>query len=102
MDNPLLPYDLYQRARAYLVGRQVAYSQVFNPESVYTPIVLADLARFCRAHTSTAHHDPHIAARLDGRREVWLRLQNHLRLSPETLWLLFDGSPPPTNQRNDQ
>lgn len=63
--------------------------------------MLADLARFCRAHTSTADKDPMVAARLDGRREVWLRIQQHTKLSNDTLWLLFDGGPPP-NQRNDQ
>lgn len=93
------PFELWERARAFLVGRQVAYNQVFDPKSVHTNIVLADLARFCRAHSSTAHPDPHVAARLDGRREVWLRVQQHLNLSPEALWLLLDGSPQP---RNDQ
>lgn len=94
--------DLWQRARAFLTGRQFAYNQVFNPENQFTNQVLADLARFCRAHVSTGNKDPYIAARLDGRREVWLRIENHLKLSPETLWLLFDGSPPPPSQRNDQ
>lgn len=54
-------------------------------------IVLSDLARFCRAHSSTGHADPHIAARLDGRREVWLRIQNHLRLTDDELWQLHGG-----------
>lgn len=103
MGKLLLALDLYQRARAYLTGRTVAYNHVFDRKSQFTPIVLADLARFCRAHVSTAGRDAHEAARLDGRREVWLRIQQHLNLSPETLWLLFDGSPPPnSNQRNDE
>lgn len=95
--------DYYQTAKAFLQGRAFAYNQVFNPASVHTPIVLADLARFCRAHMSTAAADPIISARLDGRREVWLRIAMHLNLSSETLWLLFDGSPtPPTQRGNDQ
>lgn len=93
--------ELWQRARAFLTGRQVAYNQVFNPESQFTNIVLADLARFCRAHSSTHATDPRDAARLDGRREVWLRIQHQLKLSPETLWLLYDGTPQPPSQRND-
>jgi len=56
--------------------------------------VLVDLQRFCRANTSTAHPDPYMAARLDGRREVWLRLQQHLRLDDETLWKLYGGDKP--------
>lgn len=95
------PFDLWQRARAFLRGRQFAYNQVFSPENQYTNQVLADLARFCRAHVSTAAPDPYIAARLDGRREVWLRIQNHLKLNDETLWLLFDGSPQLPSRGND-
>lgn len=95
MGQTLRASDLYQKARAFLNGRIFAYNQVFSKDNVHTEIVLADLARFCRAHISTAAPDPYVAARLDGRREVWLRVQNHLHLSPETLWLLFDGSPQP-------
>lgn len=51
--------------------------------------VMRDLARFCRAHESTAHPDPHVAARLDGRREVFLYVQERLRLDDETLWQLY-------------
>lgn len=73
---------------------------MFNPQSGDARAVLVDLARFCRAHASTAHPDPHVAARLDGRREVWLRIQQHLNLDNDTLWLLFDGRPiPNSNQR---
>lgn len=74
------------------------YCLTFAPENIPAQRVLADLARFCRAHASTAHPDPYVAARLDGRREVWLRLQHHLQLDNDALWRLYDGSPPPTNQ----
>jgi hypothetical protein len=50
-----------------------------------TQMVLADLAKFCRANRSTFHPDPHVAARLDGRREVWLRITQHLNLSTDDL-----------------
>jgi hypothetical protein len=50
-------------------------------------IVLADLARFCRANRSTAvyspvrgHMDPIASAKADGRREVWLRIAEYLNL----------------------
>jgi hypothetical protein len=55
--------------------------------------VLKDLARFCRAHRSTAHPDPHAAAKMDGRREVWLRIQEHLQLSEPQLWELYTRIP---------
>jgi hypothetical protein len=43
-------------------------------------IVLADLRDFCRAGTTTFRLDPCDAARLQGRREVWLRISQHLNL----------------------
>ena len=87
--------DWYQQARAFLVGRAGSYARVFDPQTADGRVVLADLARFCRAHVSTAAADPVISARLDGRREVWLRIQQHTQLNNDTLWLLFDGRPPP-------
>lgn len=73
-------------AKAFLFRRQSAYQTTFagpGPE-----IVLADLAKFCRAHSTTFHQDPRIAAQLDGRREVFLRIQQHLQLTDEQLWRL--------------
>lgn len=54
--------------------------------------VLIDLARFCRANESTYHPDPVVQAALMGRREVWLRLSNHLNLSSEQLFALYNGN----------
>lgn len=51
--------------------------------------VLADLAVFCRANESCWHPDPRQHAVLEGRREVWLRIQNHLNLKPEQLYALY-------------
>ena len=84
-----------ERAKSFLRGRQGAYRRVFNLESTDAEFVMRDLARFCRAHASTAHVDTHAAARLDGRREVWLRIQQHLQLDDETLWRLYGGTPTP-------
>lgn len=78
-----------ERAKEYLTTRQQAYRIAFR--GVTGERVLADLAKFCRAHASTGHPDPYAAARLDGRREVWLRIQQHLNLSDEELWRLFGG-----------
>ncbi|MCW5623327.1 MAG: hypothetical protein KIT73_01245 [Burkholderiales bacterium] len=59
--------------------------------------VLADLAKFCRAHRTTAVFssirgvfDPYASARADGRREVWLRIQSHLRLNDRQLERIQD------------
>lgn len=81
-----------RRAREFLVSRKTAYQRVFNEESFDTDIVLMDLAKFCRANKSTAHENSHVAARLDGRREVFLRISQHLKLSTDQLWALYGGS----------
>lgn len=54
--------------------------------------VLIDLAKFCRANAPAWHNDPRAHALLEGRREVFLRIQNHLNLSPEQLYAIFAGS----------
>lgn len=85
-----MPVDRWKEAvRRFLTWRAAAYRRVFNKESHDTRAVLADLALFCRAHKSTAHPDTHMAARLDGRREVWLRISEHLNLSTDELYTLY-------------
>ena len=78
-----------QQIKDYLRGRSAAYRRVFNKESQDAKIVLADLGRFCRAFQSTGHQDPYMAARLDGRREVWLRIMEHQNLSTDELYDLY-------------
>lgn len=54
--------------------------------------VLRDLAKFCRADESAAtpgNHD--LTMVLVGRREVWLRIQKHLNLTPDQLYALYTG-----------
>lgn len=94
--------SLLQRALYFLRRRQRAYIELFPTKGQNTQIVLADLARFCRARQTTGHKDPYIAARLDGRREVFLRIQHHLRLDDAALWQLYDGRPHPENTNNGE
>ena len=79
-----------QRLRNWLIRRQQAYQQVFNPESVMVQRVLSDLAKFCRATDSTFHDDPRIHAALEGRREVWLRITKHLDTRTEDFLKTYD------------
>ena len=79
--------ELVDKAKSYLFNRKVSYQNTFL--NVSGEIVLEDLAKFCRAHKTTFHPDPRIAAQLDGRREVFLRIQQHLNLSNEELWKLI-------------
>ena len=84
-----MPLSLPERARRFLLRRQTAYRQTFAPENQGSRIVLADLERFCRARVSTAHQNPYVAARLDGRREVILCTFDHLYLPNEELYRLY-------------
>lgn len=72
---------LRQRKRAY----QLAFG---SPAGV---LVLEDLAKFCRANETCFHPDPRLHAVAEGRREVWLRIQQHLNLTPEQLVQLYSG-----------
>lgn len=55
--------------------------------------VLKDIARFCRAHESTHDANERDSLIFEGRRQVWLRIQEHLRLTPDQLWELYSGRP---------
>lgn len=76
-----------------LLVRRYAYQQTFPPNGVHSATVLKDLARFCRAHESTHEANERDSLIFEGRRQVWLRLQEHLQLSPEQLWELYSGRP---------
>jgi len=53
--------------------------------------VLADLAKFCHAHTTThCVGDPTGSAQLEGRRQVWLRLRAQLDLTDEEFTSMLD------------
>lgn len=73
-----------------LSGRALDYRLTFAPKSAEA--VLEDLAKFCRASESTFHPDPRVHAVLEGRREVWLRIRDHLDLDNENLWQRYGGS----------
>lgn len=83
--------EWFDKLRLALLGRRHAYQTVFRGPQA--DVVLKDLARFCRANGSTFHDNERVQAKLDGRREVWLRIQHHLKLSPDELWALYSGLP---------
>ena len=78
--------DLWLKLREFLSGRKQAYVRVFNKQDRFANEVLKDLATFCRATETTFHADPYMRSQLDGRREVWLRIQHHLQLTDDELW----------------
>lgn len=71
------------KARTLLRDRQVNYRLALGGPP--GQVVLADLARFCRADQTTFHPDPRVHALMEGRREVWLRIKEHLDLDLEDL-----------------
>lgn len=74
-------------AQRFVAQRRTAYVKTF--ETPFAEEVLADLAKFCRANESTFHPDARVHAVAEGRREVWLRIQQHLQMSDEELWQAF-------------
>ncbi len=67
--------------RELLLERSQAYQKAFSGE--LGGKVLADLERFCHANTTThVPGDSHGTSQLEGRRQVWLRVQGYLQLTP--------------------
>lgn len=83
------------RALQAIIGRRQSYRRIFlNPTEDLKPdaeAVLVDLARFCRGNRAcimygqNGHVDPFASAILQGRREVWLRITEHLHLPDSKL-----------------
>lgn len=82
-----------QRAEAVLRQRKISYGRIFIDGGATADdmkIVLEDLSWFCREKRSTFDPNTHMAARLDGRREVILRIREYLDLSvPELMQSKF-------------
>lgn len=86
--------DAVRATLAFLDQRKRAYSLTFQKNQPANVECLMDLARFCRANETCAiPGDRDKTLILEGRREVWLRIQQHLHLSPEQLMQLYAGNP---------
>jgi len=81
---------LVDSLKNFIFRRQHAYKVTFN--GPLAEEVLRDLATFCRASETTFHTDKGISDALNGRREVWLRIQNHLKLSQDEIYELVTGA----------
>lgn len=79
--------DIKAKLKDFLITRQQAYQQTFT--GVFAERVLADLAKFCKANDTAFHPDARVHAVLEGRREVWLRLQKQLNLTQDQLLKLY-------------
>ena len=81
--------SLKDDGKALLRRRALSYQRVFLGHGVDTDVVLADLAKFCRASASTYHADPRLSDVLTGRRETFLRIAHFLKLTDDQLWSLY-------------
>jgi hypothetical protein len=72
-----------------VIRLRTAYWTVFG--NIAGQLVLQDLARFCRANETTMLPGAEAATpeTLEGRRQVWLRIQRHLSLTPEQLFKVY-------------
>lgn len=76
------------KAKEDLLARQDSYKTTFH--GVNGQEVLKDLSRFCREKESCfTVGDPYATALLEGRREVILRILDHLEMPPDDLWLKY-------------
>jgi len=82
-DRWLAAFDFVKRRKhSYQMFKQMEEGKVF----------MRDLAKFCRANeTCVVPGNPVMTNVLEGRREVWLRIQNHLGLATEELMALYAG-----------
>jgi hypothetical protein len=80
-----------ESAKDLLSKRKGAYRAVFDPASPAVIEVMEDLKRFCRVDTTTFHADARIHALLEGRREVALRISDHLNLPLDVQLKLYGG-----------
>lgn len=77
----------------FIRRRKRDYQLTFK-QSMSGQAVLVDLAKFCRANETCVIPDSQrMTDVLEGRREVFLRIQQHLNLSDEQLYAIFAGHP---------
>lgn len=84
---------LWLRVIGWIAGRRAWYRRIFLSEGTLVisgEHVLADLRDYCFAEKSTFDPDPHIMARREGRRDVWLRIVRYLNLDEAQVQVLME------------
>lgn len=79
----------WRQVKDFLHRRKISYQLAFTSPAGQD--VLIDLAKFCRANASCFDPDPRLHAVLEGRREVFLRITQHLNLTTDQLVSLYSG-----------
>lgn len=73
-----------------------AYHRVFfrgSPEPEDRKIVMDDISWFCFGDRSAFHENERLHALMSGRQEFWLRLMDHLKLTPDQMILKYGIKP---------
>lgn len=81
-----------------LKGRRRHYRALFAQRNPSTAAVMTDLAKFCSFFDTTYDTETgrDFALILEGRRQVFLRILQHTKLSPEELFAHFGNLDEPT------
>lgn len=90
-----------QKILDYLRYRKQNYQTVFDADNPAVQVVLTDLATFCRAGKSTFDPDSRTHALLEGRKEVWLRIAQHLGYTEDELYAVFALGKQPHTEGED-
>lgn len=91
--------NIFDRLLILLNNRKKAYALTFGGPAGRA--VLEDLSVFCHADTTTFDTDARVSAALEGRREVWLRIQQHLGMSADELATLYHAARQPKLNKGD-
>ena len=87
--------EIVKRTLEFIRNRKICYQLTFEKKQPANVTVMIDLASFCRANEScVVPGDRDRTLMLEGRREVWLRIQQHLQLTPEQLFDLYSNNAP--------
>ena len=82
-------------------GTEVNLETLQNAYRILPELVLKDLQVFCRAMETTFVADnARLSDVLEGRRQVWLRIQNFLELTSEQLMAIAKNTPLHTGYAN--
>lgn len=78
-----------------LARRREAYVRVFvtgNSAQEDRDIVMNDMTRFCRGDASTFDMNERVHCLLEGRREWYQRVQDHVQLTQDALWVKYNSN----------